>query len=54
MPDLSKIDAMIREAEEWRDYYRARNAKGEIEALCANVRLKALRDARAAMERPDA
>lgn len=50
--DLDPIDRLISETLVWREQHRARRVAGEIEVLCANIRLRALRDARRAMEAP--
>ena len=42
--------ALIEQAEEWRAFHKARGALGNIEALGASIRIKALKDARAALE----
>lgn len=45
----AKIDALIREAEQWRVYHKQRGQVGYIEALACDIRIKALRDAKEAM-----
>lgn len=42
---MTKLRAMIIEAENWRAYHKARGAPGYIEALAASIRIKALKDA---------
>jgi hypothetical protein len=39
------IHALIEQAEEWRAYHKARGVPGNIEALAASIRIKALKDA---------
>jgi hypothetical protein len=43
---VAKIDALIREAEQWRVYHKQRGALGYIEALGCDIRIKALKDAK--------
>lgn len=45
----AKIDALIRETEQWRVYHKQRGQVGYIEALACDIRIKALRDAKEAM-----
>ena len=47
---MAELIALIKQAEDWRAYHKARGAPGYIEALAAAIRLKALKDARAALE----
>lgn len=46
----AEIDSLIRDAEEWLRFHKRRGSHGRIEALAAQIRLRALRDAKAAME----
>ena len=45
----AKIDALIRDAQQWRIYHKQRAQVGYIEALAADIRIKALRDAKDAI-----
>lgn len=45
---VQRIKVLIAEAETWRAFHRARG--GQIEALGAEIRLKALREALAILE----
>lgn len=46
---MTVIRKLIAEAESWREYYRARGA--HIEAAACSIRIKALLDALAALQR---
>lgn len=48
--DLAPIDKLIAEALTWRDLHRTKTRTGDIEVLSTNIRLQALRDAKAAMQ----
>jgi hypothetical protein len=50
MTAAAKIDALIREAERWRLYHKQRGALGYIEAIGCDIRIKALKDAKEAIE----
>lgn len=45
---IARIKKLIAEAESWREFHRARG--GQIEALGAQIRIKALKEALAAVE----
>jgi hypothetical protein len=47
---MTRLLALIAETVRWRAFHKARGASGQIETLCANIRLKALTDALAAIE----
>lgn len=49
---MSEIQQLIVETERWRALHKARGGAGQIEALAADIRLKALRDALAAVSTP--
>lgn len=50
MTALSAIEKLIAEAERVREYHKRRGAPGYIEAAAAAIRIRALRDAKAALE----
>lgn len=45
----ARIDALIREAEHWKIFHKQRGQVGSIEALAADIRIKALKDAKEAV-----
>lgn len=45
MTEREPIETMIRQAQEWRAFHKARGAAGYIEALACSIRIKALKDA---------
>ncbi len=48
---MKEIERMIAETREWRDYHKSRLGNiGGLEALACNIRLKALEDAKKAIE----
>jgi hypothetical protein len=49
----AKIDALIREAERWRVFHKQRGQLGYIEALAADIRIKAFNDAKDAVSGND-
>lgn len=53
MSDCEKIDDLIREAESFRIFHKMRGREGYIEALAAAIRIKALKDARDAINARD-
>ena len=53
MTTISKIDALIREAERDRLWHKSRGQIGQIEALAASIRIKALKDAKDAISGND-
>lgn len=46
---MTKLDALIEQAKQWRAFHKARGPAGYIETLAASIRLKALNDARRAL-----
>ena len=51
---MEKLDALIEEARKWRLLHKRRGREGHVEALAASIRIKALLDARKALEAHDA
>lgn len=47
---MAALRKLIVETEQWRAFHKARGAAGQIECLGADIRLKALKDALAAVE----
>lgn len=50
MSAAAKIDSLIREAERDRIYHKQRGQAGYIEAAAAAIRIKALKDAKEAID----
>jgi hypothetical protein len=53
MTAAAKLDAIIREAEHWRQFHKLRGQLGYIEALGCDIRIKALKDAKEAIDEYD-
>lgn len=47
---MDKLNTLIAETKEWHRYHKSRGRLGAIEALGTVIRLRALEDAKAALE----
>ncbi|PSH68555.1 hypothetical protein CU102_12385 [Phyllobacterium brassicacearum] len=52
-PASPTLDELIKEAKRWHIFHRSRGKLGQIESLAAQIRIRALNDAKAAVDSGD-